>query len=209
MNNYRPDELQTLFLWALLFNHGGEGWLGDIKPALKSPSVRRRKELEENGLITVEKRQNRLFVTLTEAGWSWANGHLDSPVSKRATTSGLVLENVLRRVKAYLLSKGGSLAELMTSRDDLQPEGNIAERLRNSYLALSDGELNVRVRLADLRDRHPEIAAEKMERTLRELQTTSELVLYPLDNPMEITERDREAAIEIAGEPAYIVYWRK
>lgn len=207
---FQPDPLQTLFIWSLLFHHHGEAWLKEVKPELKSPSTKRRRVLEDNGLIVLEKRRSSKkglsnYVILTEQGWHWANEHLDAPISKRSNAAAPILESLLCHLQAYLQHNEHSLATLMSP---IETE-DLSAQIRAAYLKLSAGRLNVRVRLADLRAALNQVTSEALEQCLLKLQATSDVVLYPFDDPTELQERDRTAAILVANEPTHLIYWRK
>lgn len=85
----------------------------------------------------------------------------------------------------------------------LNEEARIAKAQRLSpieaaYLRETNGEYGQRVRLADLPRGHDE--------ELKQLSREGRAALYRLDDPREITERDRKAAIRIGGEDTHIVY---
>jgi hypothetical protein len=65
------------------------------------------------------------------------------------------------------------------------------------------------VRLAQLRQRLAAIPRPRLDALLLQLQTEGKLVLYPLDNPQEISPEDRQAALEVAGFERHIVYLQK
>jgi len=98
-----PQPLQALFLWRLLA--GGGGFYKDIKPQLTKG---RRNELVRAGLIAEEKQKDPRtghhcnYVALTDAGWQWAEMHLDCDVSSRSPAAGPVLQCIMTLLKAHL-----------------------------------------------------------------------------------------------------------
>jgi DNA-binding MarR family transcriptional regulator len=132
--NYDPQPLQTLFLWRLLASGGGE-FSKDIKPKL---TTQPRKELIEAGLIAIEKQKHPRtgrrcdYVALTDAGWQWAETHLNHAVSPRSTSAGPILQGIMTLLKAYLARHQTPLAALVdpscdTATDDAEADGAIAE----------------------------------------------------------------------------------
>lgn len=81
----------------------------------------------------------------------------------------------------------------------------VEKRVRDACLKLSGGETCKRVRLADLRE-NLDVVREELDRALLKMQVDGKLVLFRLDNPMDIKPRDVEAAIHICGAPRHIVY---
>jgi len=65
-----------------------------------------------------------------------------------------------------------------------------------------------RVRLADLADRLPDMPAPEMEQNVKSLVDEQKAVISPLENPQEIGKRDKDAAIELGGDPHHALYWR-
>lgn len=63
-----------------------------------------------------------------------------------------------------------------------------------------------RARVADLRDRLPSLPRAEFDRTLVRMQREGFVVLYPIDNPQEMKQRDIDSAINIAGDPRMLVY---
>jgi hypothetical protein len=213
-----PDPLQVLYLWALLAR-GGEGWKADLKPDLKG----RYAPLRTAGLIEEEDRSHpdtgrrRKWVRLSEAGWAWAQAHLDAPVAPRSSASGPVLQALLARLKAYLAATGVPLAELVCPPGagaaagqavaaPPVPPATLEARLRAAYLADSGGRWGVRVRLAALRQALRDIPRPILDATLLDLARAERLALYPLDDPLEVTAADREAALVRLGQPFHLVY---
>ena len=53
----------------------------------------------------------------------------------------------------------------------------------------------------------PQFGREALDQAMLEMQRDEDLVLYTLDNVREITDADREAALDTGmGEPRYILY---
>jgi hypothetical protein len=211
--NVNPDPLQVLFLWGLLAR-GGEGWKTDLKPELKGryAPLRRAGLLEEEGRPHPDTGRPRKWIRLSEAGWAWAEARLDAPVSPRSTAAGPVLQGVLTRLKAYLTATGVPLVEMICPETvaagptPAAPAPPLAARIRSAYLADSAGHWGVRVRLAALRRFLGDISRPVLDAALLELARTERLALYPLDDPLDVTDADREAAIERLGQRFHVVY---
>lgn len=206
--NTKLDPLQVLFLWGLLAK-GGEAWKGDLKPELNKNYT----PLVKNGFLEEEPRKHpetkrpRKWIRLSDAGWKWAQGHLDAEVSRRSTAGNQILKEVLTRLKRYLDQKNLSLAEIIRpdlGRDEVVT--NLPERVRAAYFNETGGVWNKRVRLARLRQAFPEVSRQELDKTLLEICKAGRAVLYPLDNPLERTPADLEAAIDSAGQKFHIIY---
>lgn len=213
-NEFNPSELQVLFLWRLFFLPGHGGWGNEIKPALKSAD---RKELEAVGLLRSEKKgaTHRLYVSLTDQAWDWAVSHLNAPVSKRSPAAGYVVQDLLSCLARQLGAGRLSLAEFSggltergsaSSAPEEQPSRQLAVEIRRAYGECSGGRTNVRVRLADLRKRLGGIDRAALDEQLLQMQQLRELVLYPLDDGLDIQKRDVDAALQLAGSPRHILY---
>lgn len=207
-----PDPLQVLFLWNLLA-HGGEAWKSALKPDLKG----RYGALRRAGLFEEERRpypgsgRLRIWVRLSDVGWAWAQAHLDAPISLRSTASGSVLQALLGRLEAYLTLRGIALADVIrpTPVATAPSEGSLetlTEQIGSAYFKLTGGHWNVRVRLADLRQALPAVPRTILDAALLDLARGERLALYPLDDPLEIGDADRAAAIERFGQRLHLVY---
>jgi hypothetical protein len=82
----------------------------------------------------------------------------------------------------------------------------LEDRIRKVYLDATGGVWNQRVRLSDLRRRLGDVAKEAFDAALLKMQQASQLVLFRLDNQREITDADREAALNVGGEPRHVLH---
>jgi hypothetical protein len=115
----------------------------------------------------------------------------------------------LSRLRAHLNLKGLALAEFIESRPREAAAGQdgLDRQIETAYLSLSEGKPNVRVRLADLRDALSGVPREDLDATLLNMATSGEVSLYRLDNPLEISPRDRDAILRTpSGEERHVVY---
>ena len=84
----------------------------------------------------------------------------------------------------------------------------LADRIANACMKLSRGRANVRVRLAELRQKLAEVSRHDLDQMLLSMSRANRLSLYRLDNPQEIQPEDDAAAVYTAsGEPRHIVYF--
>ena len=209
--NHEIKPLELLFLWRLAVAGGGD-WLKDIKPDPESPA---RKRLQADGVIEQEKRKPpsggraAQFVSLTDKGWGWLGDHLDADLSTRTPAGTAVLHRLLLRLKTFIDQKQLSLGDLLLpgtgkSEDD---EGDMEDRVSRAYLSLSKGQMNVRVRIADLRHLLDSIPRLKLDQALLDMASSGKASLYRLDNPAEIQAEDRDAVLLTpSGEERHIVY---
>ena len=200
--DYRASPKQALVLWNLLFT-GEEPSISNLKPSLTAGE---RRQLEEAGLIELEKRGRARHVMLTDEAWAWAADHLDGEISasKYAVPA---LKGVLTALKAHLKKHGLALADFVAPEEDQGPDPELTQRVREAYLNASGGQSNVRVRLCELRRELPDLPRDVLDGHLICMQAQAcGLVLWPLDDPRDLTEEDHQAALEIAGVKRHILY---
>ena len=87
----------------------------------------------------------------------------------------------------------------------------IFQLIREAYFRLTKGREKCRVRLYDIKKCLNQISSKEIDRIILKAHrhTASGLKMYPLDVPSHITDKDREAAIMIAGTPFHIIYVEK
>jgi hypothetical protein len=214
----RQAEKQTLVLWALLAN-GGEGFGNEIKPEVDKPE---REALLKAGLISVEKRKRAYWLSVTDRGWRWAEDHLSDSLPDRSYAGTFILAGWLRHLQAFMRATKTPLAEILvpkaTDNGGLKKEdaagtasqsadnGSLHERIRAAYLALTDGSFNKRALLADIRRCLPDVSRDALDGALMRMQRQGDATLMQLDNRPDITQADREAAIQIGQEPRHILW---
>jgi len=196
------EPILVLALWVLLFT-GKEPKISEMKPQL---SPKRRKVLQDRGLVELEKRGRARHLVLTDEAWRWAAEHLDADFSINVN-GGRALAGLLPRLKAYLDRHGVSLAEILAS-GELPASDDIETRIREAYRAASGGEWNVRIRLADLRRELADIPRETQDRALLEMQSAGVLALYPNNDPRDLTGEDHAAALDVVGARRHLVYMK-
>ena len=211
-------EKQTLVLWALLAN-GGDGFGNEIKPEVE---MTEREALLKAGLISVEKRKRAYWLSVTDRGWRWAEDHLSDTLPDRSYAGTFILAGWLRHLHVFMRSTKTSLAEIMApiASDNAEPgkedtpgtagpppdNSTLNERIRSAYLSITGGSFNKRALLADLRNRLSDINRNVLDEALVRLQRQGDATLMQLDNRPDITQADREAAIQIGQEPRHILW---
>jgi len=209
--NLQLKPIEILFLWRLAVAGGGD-WKKEIKPDLESPA---RKRLESAGLIEAEKRKSSsgrgtpLFISLTDNGWGWLADNLDCDLNTTSSAGNGVLQRLFARLKDYIDRSQITLGELMLPVDTSGREGmaNLEDQVVRAYLAVSNEQTNVRVRLYDLRRALSTVSKSKLDETLLSMASNGKASLYRLDNPAEIRPEDREAVLRTpSGEERHIVY---
>jgi DNA-binding PadR family transcriptional regulator len=208
--NDQIKPLELLFLWRLAVAGGGD-WLKDIKPNLEAPA---RKRLQADGLIEQAKRKppsgrgTALFVSLTDLGWDWLANHLDADLTTRSPAGTEVLRRLLLRLRIFVDRKQISLADLiMPSETAADGVANVEDRITQAYLALAKAQINVRVRIADLRRLLSTIPRPRLDEALLDMAASGKASLYRLDDPTQIHAEDRAAVLRTpSGEERHIVY---
>ncbi len=211
-------ELQTLILWALLAKAEGGSFQKDIRPEVTKKD---REALVKAGLITSEKRGPRIWIEVTEKGWAWAGDNLDASLPKRSNAGSIILQEWLTRLKAFMEARGLALADVLAPSPpppspnshpvNLRPQGpvdyrTVRSRIRKAYLELSGGQFNTRTRLRDLRSKLLDVDRSTLDEALKQMQREQEASLYQIDNRIEITDADREAAIYFGSEPRHLLW---
>lgn len=84
---------------------------------------------------------------------------------------------------------------------------NIPKLIENAYRRITHGHENTRVRLAELRREIPGIDRDELDRALIEMADQGAIALYPLENPLEVGDDDRTAALYVpSGHVRHILY---
>ena len=220
---FTPSPIQTLALWRLLLTDKAPPMQSKLKPRLKPGQ---RQELVDAGLVELLKRGRAFHISLTEKGWAWAAENLDARFS-HTVNAAEPFEFLLLKLKKYMANSRTPLAEILrpsknrdgsgagirlpgekTIKTSKSPKNleNMAKKIRNAYLAASGGKWNVRVRIADLKKNLADIPGDWLEETIRKMQLEKKLMLYPLDNPCEITPEDEKEAVSVMGRKNHIIY---
>lgn len=229
MIDFNPDVSQRHLLFFMLFT-GEEPAMSKTTPAL---NVKQRRELVKSGLIKLEKRGRASHMVLTEKAWAFAFHGFDQEVPSRLKLNAKALEGLLKRLKAHMVCTGVGLVDLFgpqnvssvgtkscpVESDSALPGGvesnffdsdqkDLERTVSQAYLELSGNRWNVRVPIADLRKALAQIKKDDLTAILRRMQLGEDhsLLLYPYDDPREITPEDAAAAVHIGGRENHIVY---
>lgn len=217
--SWTPEPIQNLYLIKLLAK-GGECKMSEIHPPLKP--VKKRNELVDNGFLEQEKRGGTLYIWLSEKGWNYISENPAAEISKRAQT-GAVLTEVFLRIAEFRKRKSIPLAEIFGDMPILEEPNDdykaieakdsggvedVERMIRSAYAKISKGEWNVRVRLTDMRKLLSNVPRKVLDENLLKMQEDDKLVLYQLDDPLEIGHEDEDAAIDISGFKRHIIYMR-
>jgi hypothetical protein len=199
------SEMQVLILWALL-GKGGESQ-AKLKPQVKKTD---REALLRAGMITAEKRGRGTWLEATDAGWAWAGENLGSALPERSPAGSAILREWLTRLDAFMRARDIGLADILGPQPAPAPAAGdhaiLRERIRNAYLDVTGGIFNRRALLSNLRRRLPDVDRAMLDEALRRMQHDNEASLMRLDNPIDIAESDREAAVQIGSEPRHILW---
>lgn len=209
---------QNLVLWQLLIT-GAEPAISKVKPEL---TIQERKTLVDHGLIELVPRKRSKHIVLTDKAWAWASEQKLAALSRSPDPA--LLQMLIQKVQAYLQTNDISLAEFLappeavasdTTTTEEAPKGNSAltaltttlnEQIQAAYYKITQGQWNVRVRLADLRKHLAHSSQEAIDAALRQMQLEGQSVLMPLDDPKGIEAEDEAAAVNIGGDRRHIVY---
>jgi hypothetical protein len=141
----------------------------------------------------------------------------------RSYAGTFILAGWLERLQAFMRASNTPLAEILVPKQDTDSRGqakenaagtataptdygSLRERIRAAYLALTGGSFNKRALLADIRRRLPDVDRDALDDALVRMQRQDDATLMQLDNRPDITQVDREAAIQIGQEPRHIVW---
>ncbi|MFG1397280.1 hypothetical protein [Roseixanthobacter pseudopolyaromaticivorans] len=212
----RPDK-QALFMWALLARTGAAAFQRDVQPV---PEKADRDALEKAGLIRCERRRGAIWVEVTEKGWGWASDNMGAALPDRSIAGTAILHAWLTKLQSFMAVRGFALANILDPQpaqaqhappsepaSGLEPStGNLEARIRGIYLELTAGRFNTRALLKDVRAKMTDVDRDTLDKKLKQMQADRQAILYQLDNRMEVTDGDREAAIYFGGEPRHILW---
>ena len=217
--SFTPTSTQMLFMLRLVFGPS-EPKLAETRPQLRAPDLRN--TLEAEGLIRIEKRDGSNYVILTEQGWTWVQDHLDMPINMEGSTPGLVLAELLPRLKSFLAAKGSTLGELLllseppkSAQQALAWAPGVAESCEAPAIDLErwlqalrelDGGEHRFVPLAELRQALPDLARPFFDAAALALQQQGRIALFRIDEPWRRSASDEIAAIDVAGNHYHSAY---
>lgn len=213
----RLKERQGLLLLALLARPDGAAAQKDLRPP-PDPAVRR--PLERDGWIRTVKRGRGNVIEVTDKGWDAGGTALQALLPEDADGAVAVLRAVLVRLDAFMATRELALSDLLAPQSGTPPspsgavvggpeagEGeDLRARIRAAYLAVTGGRLNTRALLKTLRPHLPDVPGDALDAALKAMQADGTVRLYRIDNRVEITDQDRAAAVQVAGEPRHILW---
>ena len=129
-----------------------------------------------------------------------------------------VLTTVLRRLDKFLRVNGFSVQDVIEANPVHQKSepkichgGSTEQALLKVALGLAGGHIGERVRLRDLRPKMEELgyARADVDNAIRALQLEDMLSVIPIDLPSDIDDRDRAAALDIAGVMRHAIIARR
>jgi hypothetical protein len=205
-------EKRTLILWALLVTESAAAFQNELKP---EPDKADRDALEGAGLIKVERRgrYRRYWIEVTKHGWEWASRNLGAALPANSPAGSKILEAWLIRIQAFIEARGLDLADLLEPKRHITPPppphddyATLRGRIREAYLDVTGGRFNERVLLSILRNKMRDIDSRTLDDTLRKMHLEEGTTLSGLNNPQEITQAIRDAAVNFKGEPMYALW---
>jgi hypothetical protein len=198
----RAAEKQALAMWALL-GAGGAAFGGQLKPEIEKTE---REALARASLIEVEKRgRGALWLMVTDKGWDWAEQHLSDALPDKTYGGAFVLRAWLTRLQAFTRARDFRLADVLGPQATALDYAELRERIRAAYLDVTGG-FNRRALLKDIRSRLPDIDRSTLDAALKRMQREEDASLMQLDNRIEVTNADHEAALSIGTEPRHILW---
>ena len=226
---------QTMLLWTLLAE-GGEAWQQDIKPPVdaKVRAALQQARLVETGMQKNARNKRALVISVTDAGWAFANEHLSAPLPDKVQGAAPVLQKWLTRLHGFMRQRGVTLADIFappaSDAPGLAASGPVASgpaasspaassqpgyreatsptlqaRIRSAYLRASGGALSQRVHLYALRGMLNDVDRKTLDDTLVEMMRHNELMLYGLDYRADITADDQLAAVTVGGDSKHVL----
>jgi hypothetical protein len=212
-------EKLALIVWALLVKEKAGSFRTDLKP---EPDKAELDALINDGLVRAERRRNAktrgnsTWIELTDQGWEWAGNNLAAPLPNRSNAGTIVLGELLHRLQVYMRSNGLALVDILDPEVAAKPApaarkpnngaANIRQRIRSAYLDTTNGRFNTRALLREIRAKLPDISRAVLDAELKQMQQDEQAILYQLDNRIELTDADRDAALHFAGEPRHILW---
>jgi len=194
-----------------------------LKP---EPEKADRDALDHDGLIRWEKRGHRIWIEVTDKGWEWAGSNLAAPLPRNSRAGSQILQAWLTRLKSFIAARGFVLADVLGPQDSAQVSGSggrfteplpsaprdyeaVRERVRQAYLDITEGRLNTRALLSDIREKLKDIDHTVLDDALRRMHLEEGTTLSGLNNPREITHAIREAGLNFKGERMFVLWITK
>lgn len=176
-DHFEPDSLQIRFMQAVVFAHqGGPVAYRDIRPQLRAT---RRAGVR----LTAAQRRAELVAQ----GWI--------ELSRQGRV--LMVRGTLQGQR-WLQTHGGSglAAHDGSARDGQKP---VFEQIQDAYRQLVDAEAYTRVRIADLVEVLSDLDRQSIQQALLAMNRSGQVLLVPGENPHELSWRDHQCAVHLAG----------
>lgn len=192
--------IERLYLWCLFLKEG-EGF---VTEQIITLNKKQQTSLTNAGLVELEKKKNpatgrqKNYHVLTEAGWGFLAENPGDSIVSRSTKASLVMSALLQKLDKSLQEKNIALVDFFYP-STMETEGNLTERIHEICLQLAGGQKMERVRIADLRKALVEVPREQLDNTLREMVKARILTLVGMDDPLERTQEDDDAAFAVGG----------
>jgi hypothetical protein len=208
MEQVKP--LARLSLLALAID-GGSMRIGEIKPEF---SKKDRTILIDLKILEEYKEKNKstgryvIGVNLTDYGWYFLEKNMTVDINIKSKYAAIILSKILVYLQRFMTKNEISLAEILSPEAKIDLE--IDDIVRKKILAIgpSLAESGGRIRLWKLREALAEFDRKILDQSLFDLQKEQLLTLLPIDNPQDITEKDRQAAIKVVTVDKHIVYFK-
>jgi hypothetical protein len=227
---YEPTPKQTLILWDVLAR-GGSAAQADI-PFKVEPKDR--EALVKARLLATTKIGRSLWLTVEDAGWSWADDHLDAPLAapaapKKAAKNPVkaapappkipTLQVWLTRLHAFLRARRLSLADVLPQVPPPAPQpkpkasrkprlATLADRISAAVARLQGSPQRDGLRLSALRAALPDIDRAVLDDALVQLFEEAKINLMSLSNPPDI-ERERPACVRYKGQELQVLWMKR
>lgn len=212
-DSLKPEQGRALI--HLAFLGGTVSKASDLKPGL---NAKLRKELIEKKMLAAgPKIMRRLPLALQDAGWRWVMQNLTTELPAREQLAGMLMK-ILSRVAEFLKENGLDVQDVILARR-IHPgaekaaaaDASADEALLRVALELGGGHIAERIRLRDLRPRMEDIGYTRnvLDKTISDLQLEGTLSVIPIDLPADLDDRDRAAALDIAGVQRHAIILRR
>lgn len=172
---FKPDPVQIRFLQAVVFeHHGGPVACRDIRPQLRA--TRR-----AGASLTAAQRRAELVAQ----GWIVLSRQ-GRVLMVRGTLQG----------QRWLQAHGESAAHGVSA---WAGQKSVSEQIQDAYRQLVDSEAYTRVRIADLVEVLPNLDRQSIQQALLAMNRSGQVLLVPGENPYELSWRDHQCAVLLAG----------
>ncbi|WP_041832025.1 hypothetical protein [Actinoplanes sp. N902-109] len=169
-----------------------------------------RDRLRKLGLIDVREEKRRLYLTVTDKGWSgrWLEFDIEMPV--RNLYQNAVIKSQIDVLRRHHAHSRLALSDLYPplGDEDVQssppPPGDLTALVRKAYdnLAAAPG---AEVMLRSIRAALPEISRAELDETLIAMNREPGIRVYAEANQKTLTAADRAAAVTIGNQDKHVL----